>query len=120
VKDIDYKDIDVSALTVEDALADENWHKSPYDFFEYVTIDKAVLDTFIDMDDDEIVEIMRIVRSYCMDGLEPDYSKIKSSTVKLSVRSIMQAHSKRMNEEYIRRYRKFVGGKQGANKRNTK
>lgn len=108
----DYRNVDISTLTVDDALHDADWGKRPCDFFKYVTIDTAVLTTLDDFTDDEIAQSMRAIRAYCLAGVLPDYSTMKSTAIKVAVRSVIAAHEERMNGEYLRRYKQFAGAKQ--------
>lgn len=105
--------VDLSTMThddaVEYALADEAFKKKPQDFFAYVCIDKAILKSvLLDFSIDEAGEAFMFIADYCTNGTEPDYTSMSSTAVKLAVRSIIDAHEKRMNAEFVRHYRQFV------------
>lgn len=108
----DYLNMDVSALTVDDARHDTEWGKQPHDFFRYVTIDTAVLTTFDDFTDEEIVQTIKAIRAYCLEGELPDYRTMKSTAVKVAVRSVIAAHEERMTGEYLKKYKQYAGAKQ--------
>ena len=50
--------------------------------------------------------------AYCIDGVTPNYSALQSAAVKIAVRSIVAGHQRRMNTEYLKRYKQYVGAKQ--------
>lgn len=112
----DYLEIDVKSLTVDDALNDVEFSKRPKDFCRYVAIDSAVLDAIEDFEPEELYVMMRTIRDYVIDGLMPDYSKL-STAARISARLIITNHKQRMESEYLKAYKQFVGGKQGQQKR---
>lgn len=106
---IDYTSIDTSTLTVDDAMADELFKKSPRDYFEYTCFDASIMESVIcDFSLDEAGEVLMTVADFCVNGTEPDYSALSTTAVKATVRTIINAHTRRMNAEYLRHYRQFV------------
>jgi hypothetical protein len=57
---------------------------------------------------DEAGEALVAIADFCVNGTEPDYTCFSSSAVKGMVRSVISAHKRRMNGEYLRHYRQFV------------
>lgn len=108
----DYLEKDINAITVEEAMADDEWGLKPGDVTEYIGIDIPVLATFADFTDQELIETMRTVTAYYVDGVIPDYSTLRSAAVKIAVRSIIAGHQRRMNTAYLKRYKQYVGAKQ--------
>lgn len=105
----DYTSIDTKELTVDDALADELFGKKPRDYYEYTAFDSAVMESVIlDFTKDEASELLFAVADFCVNGTEPDYSVLSTTAVKSTVRSLINAHNRRMNSEYLRHYRQFV------------
>lgn len=107
-KDTDTKE----QLTLEDALNDAEWGKQPSNFCEYVTVDTAVLASFADFTDEEIAEAMRAIAAFCLDDTSPDYHAMKSTAAKVVTRAVIASHEKRMNGEFLRRYKMYRGAKQ--------
>lgn len=105
---IDYTCIDTSNLTVEDAMADEMFGKTPYDYFEYICFGADVIEGIPDFTRNEAGEVLQAVANYCITGQYPDFSKMSTTAVKVTVRSLIHAHERRMNAEYLRHYRQFV------------
>ena len=113
----DYTQIEISSLTTEDALNDDEFKLKPQDVFEYVAIDKIILKSFAEyMQRDDISETMIWVSRYCIDGLEPQYDKMESPVVKMAVGQAVESHKRRLMKEYLSRYKKFVGAKQQRQK----
>ena len=116
----DYKNIDVSSLTVDDALADEQFGKRPVDYFDYACIGAEQLESvFYDLTISEAGEVLKHYADYCMvslhdpeDGYNPDYEpnfkEMSSAAVKGMVRTLVKSHRKRMESEFLRHYRQYV------------
>ena len=109
-----FEDGDIKALTVEDALADDDFGKSPWDYFQYIAIEQDQVENILDATDLEVGQAFKAISTYCKTGCHPEYSSFSSSGVKMLVRSIIHAHEKRMNSEYIRHYRQFVAAQKKA------
>ena len=109
----DYSKLKIETLTIDDALNDLQWNHKPSDFAEYVAIDFALLRTITsDFCADDIQEAMVKIGEYCLDGCLPDYGSMKSTAAKTAVRMCIAAHDKRINSEYLKKYKQYVGGKQ--------
>lgn len=104
----DYTSIDTAALTVDDALADELFNKTPYDYFEYIAIGADVIEGIPDFTVSEAGEVFKAVADYCITGQYPDFATMSTTAVKVTVRSLIHAHERRMNVEYLRHYKQFV------------
>lgn len=108
-----YRNLDLDAMAPEDiyqlAYNDDEWGKKPCSFLRFVAIDAAMLQAFInDLTDDEVVQVMRMFASYCIAGELIDYDACISSAVKITLRSICEAHDARMRGEYVRNYKRHV------------
>lgn len=104
----DYTSIDTSQLTIEDALADELFNRTPFDYFEYIAIGADVIEGLPDFTVEEAGEVFKAVANYCITGQYPEYGEMGTTAVKVTVRGLIHAHEKRMNSEYLRHYRQFV------------
>lgn len=105
----DYRDIDTSTLTVDDALNDELFTKTPQSYFEYTCFDRSVMENVVfDCTIDEAGEALMAIADFCVNGTEPDYSCLSSAAAKGMVRSVIGAHKRRMEHEYLRHYKQFV------------
>ena len=104
----DYRQVDVSSLTIDDALQDKEWGKAPWDYFAFIAIDASVVEGFTDYTDAELAETMRAVAAYCTTGAYPDYSAMKTTAAKITVRTLIRDHEARMNAEYLKHYRQYV------------
>lgn len=106
---LDYTSIDTSTLTVDDALNDRTFNKTPRDYYEYTCFDASIMENVIfDFTIDEAGEALMAIADFCVNGTEPDYSVFSTTAVKGMVRNVIGAHKKRMNAEYLRHYRQFV------------
>lgn len=117
----DYRSIDTAALTLDDALADEVFHKDPWDYYEFIAINADVMES-IDQDFtlEEAGEVLKILARYCNTGNYPDYSQMSTTAVKATVRTLIHAHDMRMKSEYLRHYRQFVTSQQKKQEREKK
>ena len=106
-----YLDADIRELTIEDALADENFSRTREDVAEYMTIDIEIVRGYADMADKELVQFTRLLADFCLGEAEPDYDKIQSSGVKMALRMAIKAHKKRVDAVYLTKYQNFVRGK---------
>ena len=104
----DYRGIDISTLTVEDALGDEDWGRTPFDYFQYFAIPAEVLEGLPDFTTEEAGETLKAIADYCISGQYPDISRMCSTAVKITVRTLIHGHQQRMNSEYLRHYRQYV------------
>ena len=106
----DYTTIDTAALTYEDAIEDEAFNKKPSDYFEYVALDASIVKSIIqDFNIDEAGEALMFIADYCTNGgNEPDYTSMSTTAIKLTVRTVISNHERRMKAEYLRHYRQFV------------
>lgn len=104
----DYRQVDVSTLTLEDALSDREWGRRPCDYFSFLALDAGVLEGFTDFTGAELAETMRAVAAYCVTGEVPDYSSMGTTAVKLAVRTIIRNHDARINAEFLKHYKQFV------------
>lgn len=106
----DYRQMDVSTLTLDDALNDAEWGKRPWDYVSFVAIDTGILESFADFTftDAELVETMRAVAVYCVTGEQPDYASMGTTAVKMAVRMLIRAHDARINAEYLKHYKQYV------------
>ena len=107
----DYRQVDVTTLTLDDALNDAEWGKRPWDYVAFVAIDAGVLESFADFNDAEIAETMRAVAAYCVTGEQPDYGSMGTTAVKIAVRTLTHNHDARINAEYLKHYKQFVSAK---------
>lgn len=109
---LDYASIDTSMLTVEDALNDTLFNRTPQDYYEYTCLDASIMEAVIfDFTIDEAGEALMAIADFCVNGTQPDYRVFTTTAVKGMVRSAISAHQKRMNAEYLRHYRQFVARK---------
>jgi len=104
----DYTQIDTDLLTLEDALSDEEWGKSPWDYLQFVALDVGTLEGFNDFTDEELAQTMRAIAQYAATGAVPDYSGMCSTAVKITVRTLVRSHDARMNAEYLKHYKQYV------------
>lgn len=104
----DYRQVDVTTLTFDDALNDTEWGKRPWDYVAFVAIDAGVLEGFADFTDAELAETMRAVAAYCVTGAQPDYGSMGTTAVKIAVRTMIRAHDARINAEYLKHYKQYV------------
>lgn len=107
----DYRLVDVTTLTVEDALNDSEWDKLPKSYFSFLALDAGVLEGFVDFTDAELAETMRAVAAFCMTGELPDYNGMGTTAVKLAVRTIIRDHKARLRAEYLKHYKQYVSAK---------
>ena len=106
---INYGSIDVTTLTLEDALSDESWGRRPWDYTAFLAVDVTVLEGFAsDFTDAEIVETMRAISAYCVSGEVPDYDHMSTTAVKVTVRTLVRTHDARLNTEFLKHYRQYV------------
>lgn len=110
-----YDGVDVSSLTIEDALSDAEWGKQPADFFDYVGYARFVTEAMVqDFSDKEIVLTVRAVGLYCTTGQMPDTSSDEyTAASKMAIRATIESHKAKLEKVYLERYKKFVGGKKG-------
>lgn len=104
----DYRQVDVTTLTFDDAYNDAEWGKRPWDYVAFAAIDTGVLESFDDFSDEELSETMRAVAAYCVKGLLPDYDEMRTTAVKIAVRTMIRAHDARINAEYLKHYKQYV------------
>lgn len=106
----DYKDVDIAALTVDDALRDVDWGKRPTDVTDYFAFDMSMLRLCARLNDGEVARVMRVVCEYVATGEIPDYDA-ETPAVAIMLESIISAHERRVNKAYLNSYKAFVKGK---------
>ncbi len=110
----DYSKVNPDAMTIEDIMQDAEWGKRPSDYFSYLAVSDALLESMcMDFNDHEIGEIMRTIAEYCITGVLPDYTTMCSSGVKSTVRALIRDHDKRMEAEYRKHYKQYIAAKKG-------
>ena len=107
----DYKDVDISALTVDDALNDSDWGKQPADTTDYFAFDLSMLRLCCRLSDYEMAQVMRAVCDYVTHGIEPDYDNAPT-VIAIVLESVISAHERRVNKAYLNSYKAYVKGKQ--------
>ena len=112
----DYKAMYISALTIDDALNDENFTKTPDDFLKYCGFTDGFMRSISDFQDDEIVLFVRAMGRFYVDVTLPDYDSIKSTAVKMALRENIPAHTARTNDLFLKGYGAFVKGKKRKQK----
>lgn len=108
---IDYKQLDVASLTIDDALNDPNFKKTRADVTRFCALNDSLWKSFPDFDDAEMLAYMRAMTAYYNTGLSPDYSAIQSTAVRLALRESIASHSARVDAAYLDSYKSFVRGK---------
>lgn len=112
----DYTKLDLSGLSqrevMEYALADDDFGKTPFEYFQYIAVEVDALENIQDATENEVGQAFKAIAEYCLTGRIPDYQSFTSSGVKMLVRSIIHAHEKRMESEYVRHYRQYVSVQQ--------
>jgi len=112
----DYNDVDISALTLDDALSDTDWGKRPTDVTDYFAFDLSMLRLCGRLNDSEVARVMRVVCDYVATGVIPDYD-VETPAVAIMLESIISAHERRVNKACLNSYKAYVKGKQkGKNK----
>lgn len=115
-----YTGIDTKTLTLEDALNDADWGKTPRDYLRYVTIDFPVLQSLAeDFSTEEMRRFIVVIALYFVNGVEPDYKSIPSSGVKQAVRMTISAQKERLDSLYLTHYKQFVAARQKREKQDT-
>lgn len=107
----DYKNVDIAALTLDDALQDTDWGKRPTDVTDYFAFDMSMLRLCARLNDGEVARVMRVVREYVATGEIPDYDA-ETPAVAIMLESIISAHERRVNKAYLNSYKAYVKGKQ--------
>jgi len=106
----DYKDVDISALTLDDALQDADWGKRPTDVTDYFAFDLSMLRHCGRLSDGEVARVMRVVCNYVATGEVPNYDD-EVPAVAIMLESIISAHERRVNKAYLNSYKAYVKGK---------
>lgn len=115
-----YTGIDTKTLTIDDAINDVDWGKTPRDYLRYVTIDFPVLQSLAeDFSTDEIRRFIVVIALYFVNGIEPDYKTIQSSGVKQAVRMTIAAQKERLDSLYLTHYKQFVAAMQKREKQDA-
>ena len=108
----DYRKLDLTGLStrevMEYALSDDDFDRRPHHYFQYVAVEIDALQNVQDATESEVGQAFKAIAEYCLTGEMPDYQSFASSGVKMLVRSIIHAHEKRMESEYVRHYRQYV------------
>ena len=112
----DYDSMDLSMLTADDALADENFNKTQFDVMRFCAIDDSVMRTIPEFTDDELLVFMRALADFYVNGCYPDYAGITSTAVRMALRSNLDAHVTRMNKALAESYKSFCKGKRSKKK----
>ena len=112
---MDYKSVDVSALTVDDALQDAEWGKRPTDTTDYFAFDLSMLRLCRRLSDEEVARVMRVICRYVETGEIPDYEQ-ESPAAAIMLESVISAHERRINKAYLNSYKSFVKGKKPKDK----
>jgi len=108
---IDYKQLDVASLTIEDAQNDPGFTKTRADVVRYCGLNDSFMRSVSDFEDDELIDFLRAMAEYYVDGLMPEYSTIESTAVRLALRENIASHSARVDAAYLDSYKSFVRGK---------
>jgi len=106
----DYKDVDVAALTVDDALQDADWGKRPSDVTDYFAFDLSMLRHTKRLNDAEKARVLDAVCDFVTTGVIPDYDA-ETPSVAIMLESIISAHERRVNKAYLNSYKAYVKGK---------
>lgn len=119
----DYTKLDLNAMSqrevLEYAYADEDFNKTPFEYFQYVAVEVDALENIQDATELEVGQAFKAIAQYCLTGRIPDYQAFTSSGVKMLVRSIIHAHDKRMEAEFVRHYRQYVSVQKKAQEKNN-
>ena len=106
---VKYADVDVRTLTVDDALNDASWGKTPSDYLRYVTIDFPILQSIAeDFTTEETRRFICVLSLYYVNGIEPDYNTIGSTAVKQAIRLTIAAQQERIQSTYLTHYKQYV------------
>lgn len=107
-----YTDVDVNTVGYEDAINDPEWGGKgimPRNFLKYISFPVSVLQSIAeDFKDYETLRLMNALSLYYTAGLEPDYSSINSSGVKMALRSIISDQEEKMRSEYVKHYKQHI------------
>lgn len=115
-----YTGIDTKSLTLDDALNDTDWGKTPLDYMKYITIDFPILQSIAeDFTVEETKRFMQVLALYFVYGEKPDYRTIESTGVKQSVRLTIAAQHERIESVYLTHYKQFVSAMQKREKRES-
>ena len=107
----DYKGMDLTTLTFDDAMNDDGFDKKPTDVVKYCGLDDSFMRSIPDFNDDELLAFMRAMSDFYNDNREPDYTTITSTAVKMALRSCIANHKERIKAAYVKAYQSFVRGK---------
>ena len=113
---MDYSEIEIKELTIEDAVNDENWNKQPSDVSTFIALDKPIARGLRRATDEEKVQFIDALCAYFLDDMEPNYDNFTTG-VALMLDTTTDAHKRRIEAEYLKQYKRFVNGKINGKKK---
>lgn len=113
---MDYSGIEIKDLTLDDALNDAEWDKRPADISTFAAVDKPIMRGLRRLTDGEKAAFIDALCDYMLDGTIPAYDGLPTG-VSIMLDTLIDAHERRINGEYLKQYKRYVNGKINGKKK---